>query len=571
MKIRHLNIMLFSCFLFVLSMNFCYAQSRLKIVGTDVNLRSGAGTNYSIIKKLNKNAEYSLVNNNITKSNDSCSNGWYQIYYEGTKTGYVCRDYTSLIDESGNVSGDIYDRPWTSPKSAIVGGAKFISSSYISKGQFTSYLKKFNVNPNGSYKVYNHQYMANLAAPYSEAYTSYKSYKENNLLSLPLEFTIPVFNNMPDYTYLPGKDIDNSCQNALSDQAFESALNTQQFPESYKCKLRLIHNSYPNWTFKALHTNLDFNSAVTAEKSLSSIQGGDKYYDLSSGSRIQTENGWYIANRETVSYYLDPRNFLNAERILMFESLTYSDNYTSTVVQSVLKGTFMAEYSFLDNMSYADIFVEAGKTANMSPVYLASLAKQESGNNGSKATSGAEFTYKGVTYKGLFNFFNIGASSSAESPILEGLVWASGGSDNVKTSSDNSAGINSALNNINVSVQQGCLIGFEINSKISDIKNKLNGYSVSVSGASDDSIIKTGQVITISNGSETANYTIVVKGDVDGDGGIGATDYVKIKNYIMEKSGSELNISQSLAADADNNNSIGATDYVKIKNSIMGR
>ena len=39
----------------------------------------------------------------------------------------------------------------------------------------------------------------------------------------------------------------------------------------------------------------------------------------------------------------------------------------------------------------------------------------------------------------------------------------------------------------------------------------------------------------------------------------------------MLKENSSLNIAQSIAADVDENDSIGATDYVKIKNSIMER
>ena len=66
-------------------------------------------------------------------------------------------------------------------------------------------------------------------------------------------------------------------------------------------------------------------------------------------------------------------------------------------------------------------------------------------------------------------------------------------------------------------------------------------------------------------------YTFAIKGDVDGDGNIMATDYVKIKNYIMERSGSELNEAQRVAADMDGNGYIVATDYVRVKNIIMGR
>ena len=572
------------CILLIIAFLLCVpfngvsaANYSVTITGNSVSLRTDTTTKSTRIASLSKGAVYTAVDNTLYSDQYGCSNGWYKIKYNNS-TGFVCAAYAT-ISLSSNIT-DVYGRPWTSPKAAIVGGAKFISASYIQKGQFTSYLKKFNVNPNGYYKVYNHQYMANLAAPYSEAYSSYKSYRDNGLLSLPLEFTIPVYNNMPSYTVLPGSSADTSCESNVTDSSFEAALDAQGFPESYKCKLRLIHNTYSNWTFIAMHTGLDFESAITAEKSVSSIQGGDKYYDLSSGSRISTENGWYVANRETVGYYLDPRNFLKPERILMFENLGYSSNYTESVVQSIISNTFMSGYSFIDNQSYASIFVEAGQTASISAVYLASLARQESGTNGSRATTGAQFTYEGVTYKGLYNFFNIGAYSSASSPVLAGLVWAAGGSDSVivtDPSDNNDVTVSGDLSASKItyalaaSISNGVLTNIGLGTKYSEIKNNLKNYSVSINGIGDNDILKTGQVITISDGNNSLTYTIAIKGDVDGDGVVGATDYVKIKNYIMEKAGSELDIARSIAADADGNGSVGATDYVKIKNSIMER
>ena len=576
MRNNYLKYLIIIITIFIFNMNFCLAETyRGKIIGTGVNLRSGPGTNYNKIKSVSKGNYYTLVSNELHQSEKGCESNWYKVYYEGNLTGYVCSHYleVTIVDEYAK---DEYERPWTTPKEAIIGGAKYIAEKYINAGQFTSYLKKFNVNPDSNYKVYNHQYMANLQAPYSEAYSSFKSYRDNNLLTLPLEFTIPVYENMHD-TLLPESTANTDCQNEVTDLGFEAELNEQAFPESYKCKLRLIHNTYSNWTFKAMHTGLDFGKSVIAEQNVSSIQGGDKYYDLSSGSRVETENGWYRANYDTVAYYLDPRNFLVEERILMFEKLNYSANYTPTVVQSILTGTFMAEYSVIDNQSYAEIFVEAGNIANISAVYLASLARQESGTNGSRATSGAEFTYKGITYIGLYNYYNIGANSSAESPILQGLVWASGGSNIVIVKPDNneneeetnSINENYILNLIGATKNNNCLVGIEIGTTLESIKNKLTNLTVNIEGASDNDILKTGQNVTITDGTENFSYTISIKGDVDGDGSIGATDYVKIKNYIMEKSGSELNVAQSLAADVDNNNEIGATDYVKIKNSIM--
>ena len=47
-----------------------------------------------------------------------------------------------------------------------------------------------------------------------------------------------------------------------SDSDFESYLTKQGFPESYKQGLRELHAQYPNWTFTAFQTNLDWNTAL---------------------------------------------------------------------------------------------------------------------------------------------------------------------------------------------------------------------------------------------------------------------------------------------------------------------
>lgn len=117
--------------------------------------------------------------------------------------------YAACIVSSG--SCDKYSRPWTSRKKAIYGGANFLSSTYISKGQYTLYFEKFNTNPNSSNKVYTHQYMTNILAPYSEAKNLKASYEANGLINngtngvedIAFDFVIPVYNNLPEKTYIP--------------------------------------------------------------------------------------------------------------------------------------------------------------------------------------------------------------------------------------------------------------------------------------------------------------------------------------------------------------------------------
>ena len=84
----------------------------------------------------------------------------------------------------------------------------------------------------------------------------------------------------------------------------------------------------------------------------------------------------------------------------------------------------------------------------------------------------------------------------------------------------------------------------------------------------DSSILGTGDIITISNGTETKSFRVVIYGDVNGDGLVSAVDYVKIKNYIM--SASELSGSYKLAADVNKDGTITAVDYVNVKNYILG-
>ena len=63
-------------------------------------------------------------------------------------------------------------------------------------------------------------------------------------------------------------------------------------------------------------------------------------------------------------------------------------------------------------------------------------------------------------------------------------------------------------------------------------------------------------------------YTVVKKGDTNGDGVVKSTDYMRIKNYIMGST--ELTEAQKQAADVNKDGVVKSTDYMKIKNYIMG-
>lgn len=89
-------------FMFVASFFMCFSIAnastvKAKISYNDVNLRSGPGTNYNLIRKLAINATFNMVDNNRVANEKGCSDGWYKIYYSGKNVGYVCASYVTLI------------------------------------------------------------------------------------------------------------------------------------------------------------------------------------------------------------------------------------------------------------------------------------------------------------------------------------------------------------------------------------------------------------------------------------------------------------------------------------------
>lgn len=123
----------------------------------------------------------------------------------GTYPGYEGYYNYFNIGASGRTNEEIYEsglryakeHGWQGAYFAIQGGADFISTSYIGKGQDTLYLQKFNVNPNGTYPVHTHQYMQNISAPTTEGRSIKRLYAGANALESPFMFKIPVYENMP--------------------------------------------------------------------------------------------------------------------------------------------------------------------------------------------------------------------------------------------------------------------------------------------------------------------------------------------------------------------------------------
>ena len=215
----------------------------------------------------------------------------------------------------------------------------------------------------------------------------------------------------------------------------------ENVPDIYKPYIENLLSLHPNWNFVFYDTGYDWNDLFLTtnkgqcytERSL--IQGAPYSY-LSFAEdcfnyredKFIPHDGkiWYQANKETVAYYMDPRNFLNENTVFMFESLSY-DSKTQNIdgVQNIIKNSFMNNAKIRNNSNqevlYVQAYIDAAMYSKVSPYHLASRTIQEVGNSGSGSTSG---NYG--SYKGYYNFYNIGASSGID-PISNGLYFAKTG------------------------------------------------------------------------------------------------------------------------------------------------
>ena len=214
----------------------------------------------------------------------------------------------------------------------------------------------------------------------------------------------------------------------LTAAQFEQEMTKQGFPESYKPQLRILHNLYPKWQFRAYQTGIDWTTATNQESKdglctlpiskspeWKSYEGNN--YDWTTDKfKIYDGTTWVSASRKAIKYYMDPRNFLDARGIFQFELLTYQSSYqTKAGVANILKNTpFKTDF-------YAQTFITAAQKSGVSPYHLASRSKQEVVTSSTTTTIAVTGNVSG--YENIFNYYNIGASDGTN-PVMRGLAFA---------------------------------------------------------------------------------------------------------------------------------------------------
>ncbi len=215
---------------------------------------------------------------------------------------------------------------------------------------------------------------------------------------------------------------------ATIEQEVKSGINN--FPKSYRAKLKQLEELHPNWSFTAYYTGIDWNDLITNETG-ATVHKRNVVPTYSEEAwkcaECEAVRNWHCASRTAVEYFIDPRNFLDEVRIFQFEELSYNEKiHTLESVQKCVAGTFLqnsvtyfdADKQMNITKPYAEIILEASQKTGMSPFHMKTKIIQEVGSSGSGSVSG---TYPG--YEGLYNFFNFGAYDTGD-PIANALSYA---------------------------------------------------------------------------------------------------------------------------------------------------
>ena len=190
-----------------------------------------------------------------------------------------------------------------------------------------------------------------------------------------------------------------------------------------------------------MYTNLDWNNVIQQEsqfgKNLVPKTYSDNWKNTTPGQyNVEVDSGWVDSSELAVKYAMDPRNFLNEVRIFQFETLSYNSSANNiNSIEKILYGTefYQNKVSYLDNKgnmintneTYSELILRGGQKSAVSTYHLASRIKQEVGPFLSHSSISGNVS----GYEGLYNFYNIGATSSAEpmGAIKNGLQFAKDG------------------------------------------------------------------------------------------------------------------------------------------------
>ncbi len=485
------------------------------------------------------------------------------------------------------ISGLAYARNegWTTPALAIDGGANFIASKYISKGQYTGYLQKFNVNPDSDYALYTHQYMQNILAPAGEAISTYNAYKEMGIMNTPFNFVIPVYTNMPTspvdiYVSNPNDYIADSTKIVTTEN-----LNIRSGPGiGYSIILNAKKGTVMTRISKGVQAGerwdkVRLDSGVEAY-AFQAYTKEHSYTKVSSVSLNNTNTNITLGENKTLTATVNPSG-------AAYKGVYWTSN-NNDIISVSDTGVVTAKKlgSAIITVTTEDQLKTATCVVNVAPKKepVISLDKTEySIINGKEMSLNVTIENSNEKdYTVLIDNQEVVAFENGK------LIGKKAGETNI-TVKIKGIEIKTTARVKVIDIEEGAIVIDEslnvdgdvitkINpeTKVTDIVDKIaTNYDVIIKDNTgktieNENLVGTGSKIIIKEGETTIyEYTVVIYGDIDGNGIIDAVDLLRLKRHITGANilSGVMYKSASISRDGTEPN---AVDLLRIKRQIVG-
>lgn len=295
-----------------------------------------------------------------------------------------------------------------------------------------------------------------------------------------------------------------------------------------------------------------------------------------SGSATSLGNGY---NGNNIGYY----NFFNisaygsnTSAIINNALNVAKNNGWDTPYKSILAGAGIISQNYINvgqntlyYQKFNTIYSENNSLYNHQYMTNVRVSVSESINTyesyKSKNAVNSDFTFRIPVYQ------NLPAETSLY--LSQNIVQSNNTTTNNVTSNNNNNSSNSILSNSGMNVSSntvsGITAGVTANEIENNIKNNSNA-SVTIKDSNGNKVndkLSTGNQMIIVNNNSTSVYTVIVSGDINGDGRVSIADFALVKSNMLGNN--TLNEIQKKAADMNKDGKISIADIALIKSHIL--
>ena len=497
----------------------------------------------------------------------------------GTYTGFVGYYNFLNIKAGGGSTAEIIsngltyakNNGLTDPEKSIKAGAKFLAKDYITTGQDTLYLQKYDVDDSDG-SLYYFQYMQNIAAAKSEGNSVKQSYEKMGMLNGKIDFVIPVFENMPE--------------TPCSEPGTEGIVT-----QNIKVKGSNVYVREGKSTSSGILATVNTGDVLLRIETATNVTNG-YYWDkvvLPDGRK-----GYMVRN-----YIVEISNVTNCHDAVMANTSVNLRNGPgtsgTTVITTLVKGQMLTriekdKYN-LDGHVWDRVVLADGRNGYIAQDYIDLIDNSGGGtstgelikvicNSGLKVREQPGTDKRVVTYLdkndtltrvqknvSTANGYNWDKVVTADG--MEGYI-ASGNANEtyieVVSSGGNSGGGSEGKND-DFKIQDTQLIT-EPNTTVETIKEKYSDKTITVKKP-DGTVVTTGNIgtgytVTI----DKNNYAVVKKGDVNSDGKVNTLDALIALQYDVGSV--KLNKEQEQSLDVNKDNKTNTLDALLLLRYDVG-